>query len=158
MDRRVEWANLEGHTFTLLFIWSFDVCFWCCPELRNQCPELWHLSAFMKFIFTLNLVLMKLSSFMKSSLYIHIYIYILSYCYYNKLGLSHITYTLFFVRTKFIRTLSLRFAQMLRTFWTLKSPSFLIVLKVKYWGSKPPFLIDNALFCWLLVANFGKKW
>ena len=47
------------------------------------------LSAFMKFIFTQNLVFMKLSSFMKSSLYIYIYIYILSYCYYNKLGLSH---------------------------------------------------------------------
>ena len=47
------------------------------------------LSAFMKFIFTLNLVFMNLSSFMKSSLYIYIYIYILSYCYYNKLGLSH---------------------------------------------------------------------
>ena len=41
-------------------------------------------------------------------------------------------YTHFFVRTKFIRTPSLRFGQMLRTFWMLKSPSFLIVLKVKY--------------------------
>ena len=41
-------------------------------------------------------------------------------------------YTLFLVRTKFIRTPSLRFGQILRTFWTLKSPSFLIVLKVKY--------------------------
>ena len=65
--------------------------------------------------------------------------------------------TLFFVRTKFIRTPSLRFGQMLRTFWTLKSPSFLIVLKVKYWGSKPPFLPNNVFFCWLSIANFGQN-
>ena len=69
-----------------------------------------------------------------------------------------IEYTLFFVRTMFIRTPSLRFGKMLKTFWRLKSPSFLIVLKVKYWGSKPPFLPNNVFFCWLSIANFGQKW
>ena len=34
---------------------------------------------------------------------------------------------------------------------------FFIVLKVKYWGSKSHFLTENALFCWLSVANFDKN-
>ena len=33
------------------------------------------------------------------------------------------TYTLFFIRTKLIRTPSLKFDEILRTFWTLKYPS-----------------------------------
>jgi len=41
-------------------------------------------------------------------------------------------YTLFFIRTKFIRTLSLNFGEILRTFLTLKLTRFLIVLKLKY--------------------------
>ena len=41
----------------------------------------------------------------------------------------------FFVSTKFIRMLSLGFGQILRTFWKLNSPRFLIFLEMKYWGS-----------------------
>ena len=38
----------------------------------------------------------------------------------------------FFIRTKFIRTLSLNFGEILRTFLMLKLTRFLIVLKLKY--------------------------
>ena len=41
-------------------------------------------------------------------------------------------HSFFFIRTKFIRTLSLNFGEILRTFLTLKLPNFFIVLKIKY--------------------------
>ena len=64
--------------------------------------------------------------------YVYVFKDIHRYILVHEVSSPRTTYTLFFVRTKFIRTLSLRFGQMLRTFLTLKSPSFLIVLKVKY--------------------------
>lgn len=63
----------------------------------------------------------------------------------------------FFVCTKLIRTLSLRFGQKLKIFWMLKSLNFKIVLKVKFWGSLSPFLTNNTLFWWLSVAIFAKR-
>ena len=66
-------------------------------------------------------------------------------------------YTLFFIRTKFIRTLSLNFGEILRTFLTLKLPYFSNVLKVKYWGSNPFFKLKIQFFgefkCIFLAKN-----
>ena len=66
--------------------------------------------------------------------------------YIQTISSTNITLHSFFIRTKFIRTLSLKFDEFLRTFWTLKLPYFFIVLKVKYWGSKFPFLTKIQFF------------
>ena len=57
----------------------------------------------------------------------------------NVIKLNTDVQSFFFIRTMFIRTPSLRFGQMLRIFWMLKSPSLLIVLNMKYSGSKSHF-------------------
>ena len=66
-------------------------------------------------------------------------------------------YTLFLIRTKFIRTLSLNFGEILRTFLTLKLTRFLIVLKLKYWGSKSPFKQKMQFFCDFKCTFFTKN-
>ena len=64
----------------------------------------------------------------------------------------------FFIRTKFIRTLSLNFGEILRTFLTLKLTRFLIVLKLKYWGSKSCFKQKMHFFVNLSVLFSPKMW
>jgi len=64
----------------------------------------------------------------------------------------------FFIRTKFIRTLSLNFGEILRTFLMLKLTRFLIVLKLKYWGSKSCFKQKMHFFVNLSVLFSPKMW
>ena len=78
------------------------------------------------------------SSYLHTILYINIIlsIYIILYTkflhYIQTISSTNITLHSFFIRTKFIRTLSLKFDEFLRTFWMLRLPYFFIVLKVKY--------------------------
>ena len=104
------------------------------------------------------------SSYLHTILYINIIlsIYIILYTkflhYIQIIWSTNITLHSFFIRTKFIRMLSLKFDEFIRTLWTLKLPYFIIVLKVKYSSSKFLFLTKIQFFLLLLVNIFGLKW
>ena len=66
-------------------------------------------------------------------------------CWYSKLFLLHS----FFIRTKFIRTPSLRFGEILRTFWMLNLTRFFNCSYVEILRLKFPFSTKNAFFLWL---------
>ena len=55
----------------------------------------------------------------------------------------------FFIRTKFIRTLCLRFGEILRILWTLNLTRFFNCSYVEILRLKFPFSTKNAIFLWL---------